>query len=242
MERRASLRKVGLTWGILGPALLGLSVALAPASTAGAAGTASHSFDITTEHIPSIGTVLATASGRTLYHLTADPTGKATCQGGCAKEWPPLLLPKGDHAKGPHGLKGLGVIRESHGRQQVSFHGEALYRFAGDTKKGQAKGQGVEGTWFAVLESGASASPATAVTLSPATPSTTTPSTTKPATATTQPSATTQTTKAPTTTQPPVTKTTTAPTTPTPPPTTTPPTTPPPTTTPTTAPPGGYGY
>ena len=41
----------------------------------------------------------------------------------------------------------------------MAFHHVALYRFAGDTKKGQAKGQDVGGTWFAVLKSGIPATP-----------------------------------------------------------------------------------
>ena len=56
----------------------------------------SHS-TITTEHVPKVGTVLATSSGLTLYRYTVDPAGKATCTGACAKAWPPLLLSKGRH-------------------------------------------------------------------------------------------------------------------------------------------------
>jgi predicted lipoprotein with Yx(FWY)xxD motif len=214
------------------PAILGLTLVLAPVP-ATAASPSGHTLRITVEHVSKIGTVLATSSGRTLYHFTADPSGKSTCQGACAKVWSPLFLPKGDtHVKGPHGLKGLTTIREPHGKLQVAFHGEALYRYVEDTKKSQAKGQGVEGKWFAVLESGATdsssgASPASTTTSSTATPTTSTaPST--PSSTNTQSTTPTTTTKAP----PP----TTAPPTTIPPPTTT---QPPPTTTTTTT---VYGY
>ena len=60
-----------------------------------------------------------------------------------AKIWLPLLLPKGDHLQGPRGLKGLSTIHVAQGRRQVAFHGAALYHFTGDTKLGQAKGQGI---------------------------------------------------------------------------------------------------
>jgi predicted lipoprotein with Yx(FWY)xxD motif len=202
---------------------------------------------ISTVRIPKIGTVLADNSGHTLYHFTSDPSGKATCTGACAKVWPPLLLPKGDHTHGPRGLKDFSTIALAHGQKQVSFHGEALYRFAGDKKKGQAGGQGVEGTWFAVLASNTIPS----TTPLPAPTSTTTSSTAASSTASTAAPTKTKSTSAPKSTTPGSTSGTPAPTSPpstspptTTPPTTTPPTTTPPTTTPptTTPPSGGYGY
>jgi predicted lipoprotein with Yx(FWY)xxD motif len=238
MPRRASQRRSTLIVAAA-PAILGLTLVLAPVP-ATAASSSGHTLSII-EHVAKIGTVLATSSGRTLYHFTADPSGKSTCQGVCAEMWPALLLPKGDtHVKGPHGLKGLTTIHEAHGKLQVAFHGEALYRYVGDTKKGQANGQGVEGKWFAVLESGAtsssSASTASTTTSSTATPTTTTapstPSSTK--TQSTTPT-TTATHTTPTTTKAPP-PTTAPPTSTIPPPTTT---QPPPTTTTTTT---GYGY
>jgi predicted lipoprotein with Yx(FWY)xxD motif len=220
------------------------------------------------EHVAKIGTVLATSSGRTLYRWTVDPAGKATCTGACAKVWPPLLLPKGvTRVKGPSGVTGLSVARVAGGKMQVFFHHEALYGFVQDTKKGEATGQGVEGTWFAVLADGKSSAPhaapttasgsATATTVVPGSSSTkasSTSGTTKASgtssmgtsTATSTPS-TTKSSSPPATTTPATTSpgTTTPATTP---PTTTPVTTPTPTTTPvtsrpttttTTVPPGG---
>jgi len=132
-------------------ATMGAALA-APASAGGSS--SAHTMLIKTVKVPKIGTVLATSSGLTLYRFTADQAGKATCTGACAKEWPPLLLSKGDRLEGPHGLRGLSTIRVSHGRRQVSFDNVALYRFSGDQRKGEAKGQGVGGVWFAVLQSG----------------------------------------------------------------------------------------
>jgi predicted lipoprotein with Yx(FWY)xxD motif len=240
MPRQASQRRSTLIVAAA-PAIMGLTLVLAPVP-ATAASSSGHTLRITIEHVSKIGTVLATSSGRILYHFTADPSGKSTCQGACAEVWSALLLPKGDtHVRGPHGLKGLTAIHEAHGKLQVAFHGEALYRYVGDTKKNQAKGQGVEGKWFAVLESGAtasssSASPASTTTSSTATPTTSTapstPSSTK--TQSTTPT-TTATHTTPTTTKAPP-PTTAPPTSTIPPPTTT---QPPPTTTTTTT---GYGY
>ncbi len=246
----------------------GLAVALAVASSPGLAGasvgaeSSAHSpaptIRISTAKVPHVGTVLTTTAGLTLYRFTVNPPGTSKCTGACAKVWPPLMAAKGDHIAGPHGVKGLSVIDVGGGQWQVAFHDVALYRFEGDTKKGQAKGQGVAGDWFAVLKSGITAVPAAASAAGTGAAATST-STTAPASSTTQPmTSTTQAPHAVTTgpapaaqapaTQapvaPPTTTPTTAPTTaPAPPPTTAP--APPPTTaptTPTTSGGGGYGY
>jgi predicted lipoprotein with Yx(FWY)xxD motif len=200
---------------------------------AGAAATSTHTVHISTTHVKHIGTVLTTAGGLTLYYYSENPTGQSTCTGVCAKLWPPMLAAKGAHIQGPHGVRSLSLIKVGTNRWQVAFHHEALYRFSGDKKKGQAKGQGVEGSWFAAMRSGIPA----------AAPVTTTTST-APATTTTQtPQSTTSTTHAPIPVPTPTTlpAPTTTPTTAAPPPTTTPTTQPPPPTTTTTTG-GGYGY
>jgi predicted lipoprotein with Yx(FWY)xxD motif len=235
----------------LGASSLSLAGASAGSGVAGAsvAVSSGHTLTITKLHIAKVGTVLTTSKGLTLYRYTVDPTGKATCTGPCAKVWPPVLVPKGEKIKAPHGLKGFSAIRLSNGKRQLEFHGQALYRFAGDKHKGSAAGQGVEGTWFAEVASNrvttasptTSTSPAAAPT--PATPATSPSATSPSATTTTKAPApvksVTTTTKAssPAPTSPPATTPTTAPK---PPPTTT---TPPPPTTTTTAPPtGGVGF
>ena len=89
----------------------------------------------------------------------------------------------------------------------MTFDGVALYRFTGDTKAGQAKGQGVESKWFAVLKSGIPATAHVSTTTAP--PSTTTPATaptTVPAATTPTPAPVTTPTMAPTTTPPPTTQ------------------------------------
>jgi predicted lipoprotein with Yx(FWY)xxD motif len=207
-------------------ALVAATLAAAVMMTPAGAST-SHTITVKTAQVPKVGLVLTTNAGLTLYRLTSDPTGTSTCTGACAQIWLPLLLPKGDHLHGPRGLKGLSTIHVAHGRRQVAFHGAALYHFTGDTKLGQAKGQGIEGMWFAVLKSGI---PTAAHVSAPASPSVTT---TPPSTSGTSPGtspATTPSTMTPST-QPPTTQ----------PPTTQPPTTQPPSTTPTTAT-GGAGF
>jgi predicted lipoprotein with Yx(FWY)xxD motif len=209
-----------------GVALTGTSLVLAgPGGVAGA--TSSHqTIHISSAKIPSVGTVLTTSSGLTLYRFANDPSGTATCTGACAKIWPPVLASKGAHIAGPKGVKGFSLIRVGN-NFQLAFHHVALYRFTGDKKKGQAKGQGVANAWFAVLKSGVPVTAGTpVVTPTPATPtpatqtpSTVTPSTQAPTRTTSPPASQTPMTQVPPTTPP------------TSPPTTTPTTTPPTTTT-----------
>jgi predicted lipoprotein with Yx(FWY)xxD motif len=220
------------------------AIAVSAATPAGASladKKATHPLTVGTAKVANLGSVLTTSNGLTLYRFTADTSGHATCTGACAKVWPPLLVPKGDRLKGPKGLKGWSTINLGHGHKQAALNGMALYRFSGDTKKGQDKGQGVESTWFAVLGNGSSSQPATPGA------ALTTPTTAAATTTTTQGHSTTPTTakkSTPTTPPAPVTTVPTPTTQPAPVTTVPTPTTqPPPPTTTTTAPPsGGYGY
>jgi predicted lipoprotein with Yx(FWY)xxD motif len=250
--RRVWGRAVAGTLSAIGLAAASLSLALVlavPGGPAGATGSGANAktVKISTAKVAGVGTVLTTASGLTLYRFGEDSPGTSKCTGACAKIWPPLLAAKGAHVSGPHGVKGLSLLKVANGHWQVAFHKLPLYTFAADKKKGQAHGQNVGKVWFAVLKSGIPAS--ATVNAAPVT-STTAPatSTTAPATSTTQApssSATSGATSGATApTQAPV-PVTSPPTQPSPPPTTRPtqPPKPPPTTT-TTAPPitGGTGF
>ena len=143
----------------LAAAALSLALVLAaPAASTGATTTTGKTVKISTAKVSGVGTVLTTASGLTLYRFTKDSPGTSTCTGACASIWPPLLAPKGAHVSGPHGLKGLTLPKVGNGHLQVAFDKLPLYRYAGDKKKGQAHGQNVAGSWFAVLKSGIPAS------------------------------------------------------------------------------------
>ena len=103
------------------------------------------------------GVVLASSNGRTLYHLTAEKRGKIGCTGGCAKAWPPLTVKQGSKPTAGSGVKQakLGTIKRPDGTIQVTYNGYALYRYGDDKKKGDAKGEGESGVWFAVSPAGA---------------------------------------------------------------------------------------
>jgi predicted lipoprotein with Yx(FWY)xxD motif len=94
--------------------------------------------------------VLTTTSGRTLYSLSVEHRGHFICVGGCLATWRPLLVAKGVKPSGP---VRLGVLKRPDGKRQVAYRGKPLYRFAGDTAKGQAHGEGIMdvGTWHAAV-------------------------------------------------------------------------------------------
>ncbi len=93
-------------------------------------------------------TVLTTTKGRTLYSLSAETKGRFICTGSCLSIWHPLVVKTGVKPIGP---VMLGTIERPDGRTQVTYRGRPLYRFGGDTKSGEANGEGIKdvGTWHA---------------------------------------------------------------------------------------------
>lgn len=108
--------------------------------------------------------MLVDSSGRTLYTFTNGSTPVA-CTGQCAEFWPPLVVSAGGTAKGAKGLKGIGVMM---GTNQVTVKGLPVYRYQGDTARGQANGEGIDsfsGIWH-VAKVGAATAKAKAPTVS----------------------------------------------------------------------------
>jgi predicted lipoprotein with Yx(FWY)xxD motif len=121
--------------------------------------------------VGSVGNVLVTADGRTVYTLTKDGAA-VDCTGGCLSAWPPVVLPPGTDTA--TGASNLGVVTIAAGKQ-VTSNGLPIYTFVQDTAAGDAKGEGLQsfgGTWNVVKVSGGAASSGTSST--PSTPSTTT--------------------------------------------------------------------
>jgi len=94
-------------------------------------------------------TVLVANNGLTLYSLSAEKHGTFICKGSCLKDWHPLVVAKGVKPTGPVPLST--VKRPDNGLRQVTFEGRPLYTFDGDSKKGDANGEGIKdvGTWHA---------------------------------------------------------------------------------------------
>jgi predicted lipoprotein with Yx(FWY)xxD motif len=100
------------------------------------------------------------AGGHTLYELTADSPPSFACTAGCVKTWHPLLTKGAPTASGGANAMLLGTVHRTIGGQhvvQVTYNGYALYRFSGDTKAGQAKGEAAYedgGYWYDVMPNG----------------------------------------------------------------------------------------
>ena len=125
-----------------------LLAALAGASLAGGAVVTT----VKTANVASLGKVVVSGSGRTLYHYTDESKGKVACSAACAKQWPPLLVKAGVKPVGGAGVTAskLGVLKRPDGTFQVTYGGLGLYLYAGDAKAGQANGEALEGSWYAV--------------------------------------------------------------------------------------------
>jgi predicted lipoprotein with Yx(FWY)xxD motif len=125
-----------------------LTLAVAGAAFAAAVSTGTK----VTLHSTSRGKVLATSTGRTLYLYTGDGHNKSNCTGGCAASWPPLMT-KGKPVAGMGVKKSLLGTAKRGSKLQVSYAGHPLYTFVGDSKAGQANGEG-SGGFYVVKPSG----------------------------------------------------------------------------------------
>ncbi|AGL14073.1 lipoprotein [Actinoplanes sp. N902-109] len=117
----------------------------------------SKTVELNTEENDDIGTYVTDGAGRTLYRFDEDDNKppRATCNGACAKTWPPLLI-KSPGKIFPDGIDPtiLGYVERADGHCQVTINGWPVYYFSGDKKAGDINGQGVKGTWFAVSPTG----------------------------------------------------------------------------------------
>ncbi|WP_051766931.1 hypothetical protein [Saccharothrix syringae] len=120
--------------------------------------------ELTTAVVPDLGTVLADGDGLTLYRSDRDtndpPT--STCDGDCARRWPPALADSVDVRSQGVDQALLGTLDRPDGTRQVTVAGWPVYHFAADTAPGRAGGQGADGTWFAAAPNGRKALPPTA--------------------------------------------------------------------------------
>jgi predicted lipoprotein with Yx(FWY)xxD motif len=88
--------------------------------------------------------VLTNSAGMTLYTFDKDVvgSGKSTCNGPCATNWPPLLAaadakPSGDYT----------IITRDDGAKQWAYKGKPLYLWIKDTKPGDRTGDGFNNAW-----------------------------------------------------------------------------------------------
>ncbi|MCJ0874425.1 SCO0930 family lipoprotein [Streptomyces sp. AP-93] len=108
--------------------------------------------------VPEVGSVVTDAAGATLYRFdkdTAQPP-RSNCEGACITLWP--AVPAAG-AQAPAGIDAglLGSVERPDGTRQLTLAGWPVYRYAKDTRPGDAKGEGVGGTWHALAADGGKA-------------------------------------------------------------------------------------
>lgn len=106
--------------------------------------------------VGNLGQVVTDQNGLTLYRFDKDKAkpSVSNCTDACATTWPPAL---GDPASTQ--LQGVdkslvGAVTRADGTKQLTLNGWPLYTFGKDTAAGEARGQGVGNTWFAVTPQG----------------------------------------------------------------------------------------
>ena len=98
-----------------------------------------------------LGVVLTGADGLTLYTHAGDTATTSTCTGSCLAAWPPLTVATAQQAAAAPGVNGqLATIVRPEGSLQVTYDGQPLYYWQGDTKPGDVTGQGKAGFSVAI--------------------------------------------------------------------------------------------
>lgn len=112
---------------------------------------------LTGSSVKRMGQVVVDEDGFVLYRFDKDKNNpaKSNCEDDCAKVWPAALTNDGKPT-----LKGVdselvGTVTRADGTKQLTLKGWPLYRYIGDKKPGQWKGQNVSGTWFVIKPDGA---------------------------------------------------------------------------------------
>lgn len=89
--------------------------------------------------------MLAGPTGLTLYVTDGDPVGKATCNGPCAVNWPPLAATATDKPVGEYT-----IVTRDDGSLQWAYKGKPLYYWKNDKAPMDTTGDGVAGKWHIV--------------------------------------------------------------------------------------------
>jgi predicted lipoprotein with Yx(FWY)xxD motif len=89
---------------------------------------------------------LVDGAGSAVYVLGGNTDG-SRCDQACQEVWPPVMAHDAQPVPGP-GVEAsrLGTL-ERDGRSHVTYGGQPLYRYAGDTAAGRTTGAGVEDQW-----------------------------------------------------------------------------------------------
>mgnify|MGYP001142699324 CR=1 FL=1 len=124
-----------------------VSVSLANFAGAVDSATAEVTYDAANQIL--VGGMGSSKPGFTVYVFNNDlGTAGSACNGGCAANWPPVLVTD----EMASGIPGLGMVERSDGAMQATFQGRPLYFFSNDAAAGDRNGDGVGTVWFEVKQ------------------------------------------------------------------------------------------
>jgi predicted lipoprotein with Yx(FWY)xxD motif len=111
--------------------------------------------ELVAKDVARMGKTVQDENGWVLYRFDDDKIDPPTsnCDGDCAKIWPPALTDGNPKLEGVD-QDLVGTIERKDGTKQITLGDWPLYRYIGDKKPGQWKGQNVGGKWFVVQPDG----------------------------------------------------------------------------------------
>jgi len=123
-----------------------------PSGGTGGSGGSSNTFTLQST---TLGEVIGTANGRSLYVFNTDTAATSTtppvstCTGGCLGNWPvyygtPVSVPAG------LSVSDFGSFDRGSGVMQSTYKGWPLYTYTPDTAVGDVKGEGIGTKWYTV--------------------------------------------------------------------------------------------
>ena len=92
-----------------------------------------------------IGRVVTTVAGATLYTFDEDQNGESSCYDDCARHWPPLIALSTAKAHWR-----MSLTRRADGQQQWLYDGKPLYTYVHDTMPGDINGDNVGNAWHVI--------------------------------------------------------------------------------------------
>jgi predicted lipoprotein with Yx(FWY)xxD motif len=120
----------------------------APSSAASPAASSAGSVH-TVDLVSSAPAHLTGDKGLALYVFKKDgPSTSACTSSNCVANWPPFTVKAGESAEAGTGVAGtIATFARPDGAMQVSWNGQPLYYFAGDTKQADTNGASVSPDW-----------------------------------------------------------------------------------------------
>jgi predicted lipoprotein with Yx(FWY)xxD motif len=105
--------------------------------------------------------IVVSSHGFALYELTGDSEQHPECTGAnsCFSFWPPVRVSSANTLSKALGIRGKLRVWQRDGFFQVTLGGHPLYRYAPDTQRDTATGQGIQsfgGTWHVAVAAASS--------------------------------------------------------------------------------------